>query len=173
MVHSESPASESTMTASTLQSYLAASAKLWKNARFICQCKLETQSKSDSVLTCNCNIGDPIRLCLLIWETQGTLELAILFVVNPRNRDATLARLDAFTFIPIIIFPFGILIHVEATIKSGHLDTAVHERLCYLTHEGEFLSHFNGWILWGNIDGNTTGAIWNTERKADMTSGAL
>jgi hypothetical protein len=95
-----------------------------------------------------------------------------LFVINPGNRDTTLASPDAITFIPIITVPWGILVHVEASTKSGKLDTAVHERLSYTTHEGEVLSHFNGWIPWRNIDVNTTGAICNTERKADMTSEA-
>ena len=94
-----------------------------------------------------------------------------MFVINPGNRDATLAFTDAITFVPIIIGPWGILVHVEARIKSGHPDTAVHERLSYPTHEGEVLSHFNGWIPWKNIDVNTTGAVCNTERKDDMTSG--
>jgi len=136
----------------------------------ICQCKLET--RSNSVLTCNCNVGGSIRLRLLILETQCTPELAILSVFNPGNRDATLASLDAITFIPIIIGLWGFLVHVETSRKSGHFDTAVHERPSYPTHEGEVLSHFNGWIPWRNIDLNTTGAICNTERKVDMTSGA-
>jgi len=95
-----------------------------------------------------------------------------LFVINPGNRDATLASPEAITFIPIITGLWAILVHVEAIIKSGHPDTAVHERPCYPTHEGEVLSHFNDLILWKNIDVNTTGAICNTERKADMTFGA-
>jgi hypothetical protein len=93
-------------------------------------------------------------------------------VINPGNRDTTLASPDAITCIPIIIVPCGILVHVEARTNSGNPDTAVHERPSYTTHEGEVLSHFNGWIPWRNIDGNTTGAICNTERKADMTSEA-
>jgi hypothetical protein len=95
-----------------------------------------------------------------------------LFVINPGNPDATLASPEAITFIPIIRVLWGILVQVEAIIISGHLDTAVHERLCYPTNEGEVLSHFNDWIPWINIDVNTTGAICNTERKADMTSEA-
>jgi hypothetical protein len=92
-----------------------------------------------------------------------------LFVINPGNRDATLASPEAITFIPIITVPWNILVHVEATTISGQLDTAVHERFSYTTHEGEVLSRFNSWIPWRNIDVSTTGAICNTERKSDMT----
>jgi len=93
-----------------------------------------------------------------------------LFVINPGDRDATLASPDAFTFVPIIIVLWGILVQVEGRTKPGHPHTAVHEWLSHPTHEGDVLSHFNDWIPWRNIDVNTTGAICNTERKADMTS---
>jgi hypothetical protein len=92
-------------------------------------------------------------------ESQGTLELAILFVVNSGNRDATFASLQTITCIPIITVLWVILVYVEARIISGHGDTAVLERISYPTHEGEVLSNSNGWISWKNIDDNTTGAI--------------
>jgi hypothetical protein len=88
-----------------------------------------------------------------------------LFVVNPCNCDATLANLEAITCIPIIAVLWGILVHVEARFISGHRDTAVLEWISYPTHEGKVLTHSNGWIPWKNIDGNTTGAICNKERK--------
>jgi hypothetical protein len=122
----------------------------------------------DSVLTCDCDDGGPLRLFLLIREAQCALKSAILSVCHPTNGDATMAILDAVTCIPVLTGLWDILIHVQANTRSWNLDTAVHEWFCHPTHKGEVLSHSHCWVSRRNVDLNTTGAICNRRRKIEF-----